>query len=80
MTVAESSANALAKKIVSAMPEMDATEQRVVLTLYRELATGEPVSLARLAAQAGVSRHRVSDMLKQWPVEGLAASLEGGAA
>lgn len=67
MTDVTTNVQGLANTIVRAMPEMDATEQRVALSLYRELAKGTPVSLEHLGGRVGLPPERVGTLLDQWP-------------
>ena len=41
--------------LVRAMPALDAAELRLAVAVYHELATGEPVSLERLATRVGLA-------------------------
>ncbi len=53
----------LTDKLTSLLPKLGAVEQRVVVTLHRLLAEGEPVSPGRLAEAVGLSETRVRDVL-----------------
>lgn len=57
----------LADAITAAAPAIDERERRVVVSLYVLLAQGDPVSLATLAARAGVDEGMVSATLDGWP-------------
>lgn len=58
---------ALSAALVRAMPALDAAELRLAVAAYRELATGAPVSLERLAIRTGLSAQEVSEILGRWP-------------
>ncbi len=57
----------LAEKIAGAMPDLNATEQRVAVAVYRLLAAGAPVSPAMVAQRIDLSPDHVGQMLKEWP-------------
>jgi alkylmercury lyase len=57
----------LASNIVRAMPRLGSVERRIAVGLYRQLAAGEPVSLAGLAGSLCFSERRVHEALSQWP-------------
>jgi alkylmercury lyase len=57
---------ALAEKISAAMPQLDATEQHVALTLLRTLALGEPVIFSELATAAGVPEDQTAAALDRF--------------
>lgn len=57
----------LADKIVSAMPKLGSTERRIALGLYRLLAEGGPVPLARVAKSLNLSESYVRETLSEWP-------------
>ena len=57
----------LARKVVGAMPALDATEQRVAVQLYRLVAEGQPVSPVRLAERVGLPARRVAKIVDKWP-------------
>jgi alkylmercury lyase len=59
--------DALAGMLAAAMPRLDATEQRIALTLIRQLALGAPVSVSDLATAAELSEARVTDALDRLP-------------
>jgi alkylmercury lyase len=59
--------DALAERLTAAMPRLDATEQRIALTLIRQLALGAPVSVSRLATAADLSVAQVTDTLDRLP-------------
>ena len=59
--------DALADKLTAAMPRLDATEQRIALTLVRQLALGAPVSVGGLATAAELSEAQIADTLDQLP-------------
>jgi alkylmercury lyase len=58
---------ALSAALVRAMPAFDGTEQPLAVAIYRELARGEPVSMARLATRTGVPAEKVEEILGRWP-------------
>jgi alkylmercury lyase len=58
---------ALSATLVRAMPALDAAELRLAVAAYRELATGEPVSMERLATRTGLSAPEVSRILERLP-------------
>jgi alkylmercury lyase len=58
---------ALSRALVREMPALDEEEQRVALTLYRLLAEGRPVPLARLASAVGLAERRAKAALSRWP-------------
>ena len=53
--------------LVRAMPALDAAELRLAVAVYHELATGEPVSLERLATRVGLAAAQVAEILDRWP-------------
>jgi alkylmercury lyase len=57
---------ALAEKISAAMPQLDATEQHVALTLLRTLALGEPVIFSELATAADVPEDQAAAALDRF--------------
>lgn len=57
----------LARELIAAMPPLDADEQRVALSTYRELAAGRPAYPERVATRAGVPPQRVEALLTSWP-------------
>ena len=57
----------LASALVAAMPELEESEQRVAVELYRLLAEGLPVSRERLAERAGLPPARIAELLERWP-------------
>ena len=59
--------DALAGMFTAAMPRLSATEQRIALTLIRQLALGAPVGVSRLASAAEVSEARITDTLDHLP-------------
>src|SRR6266581_7715151 len=59
--------DALADKLVAAMPRLDATERWITLTLIRELALGAPVSVGRLAGAAELSEAQITNTLDRLP-------------
>ncbi len=55
-----------------ALPDFPADEQRVAVTLYRELARGEPVTADRLAAALDISPENARDALARGPLRAFA--------
>ncbi len=55
-----------------ALPDFPAEEQRLAVTLYRELARGEPVTAGRLAAALDLSPERVGVALARGPLRAFA--------
>jgi alkylmercury lyase len=52
--------------MLAAFPELDEFEQRLSITLYRELARGEPVAVRALAARADARADYVARRLERW--------------
>lgn len=50
------------------LPELSPEQQRTAVTLYRELAKGEPLTTERLASALGVSRERAGEALARDPI------------
>lgn len=59
--------DALAERLTAAMPRLDATEQRIGLTLIRRLALGAPVAVSHLATAAELSEAQISHALDHLP-------------
>ena len=57
----------IARRAADAFPDLNGTEQRIAVGLYRLLAEGEPVSLDRVAQHLNVSRDPVREVLNSWP-------------
>ncbi len=57
----------LAYKIIDAIPKLGSTERRVAVGVYRLLAEGAPVMLARLAESQSLSETSVREILSRWP-------------
>ncbi|MGH2426974.1 MAG: alkylmercury lyase MerB [bacterium] len=57
----------LADSLITAFTRLDESEQHIAVRLYRLLAEGKPVVIARLAAELGTPTSTVSDALDQWP-------------
>jgi alkylmercury lyase len=57
----------LADKLTAAVTDLDATGQRIGLTLLRLLALGDPVSPELVAETAGLDEPRVGAELDRWP-------------
>lgn len=53
----------LADHIIAAMPRLDATDQRICLTLLRQLARGAPVTTHRLAVEAELPEAQIIERL-----------------
>lgn len=51
----------------AARPTLDAEEQLLALTVYRSLAGGEPVTVAKLSREVSASEGWVADRLEAWP-------------
>ena len=58
---------ALSAALVQAQPATNAAELGLAVAVYRELATGEPVSPECLATRTGLPAAEVSEMLEHWP-------------
>ncbi len=56
----------LADKLVALIPKLEAVDQRGIVTLYRLLTEGQPVSPAHLAGALGLSESHVRDVLERW--------------
>lgn len=63
MPQAATNVTQLAEKIAAAVPRFDPIGRRVAVSLYRELAKGEPVSVARLATLLNLRPEAVSSAL-----------------
>jgi alkylmercury lyase len=57
----------LATSVVGAFPKLDAFEQRLSLEIYRLLAEGQPVRLAKLAERIAVGVKVIARILNRWP-------------
>jgi alkylmercury lyase len=57
----------LAEAMCCALPPLDAEEQRIAISLYRQLATGRPVPPTATAGASGASLDRVEKALGRWP-------------
>ncbi len=57
----------LSRELVAARPQLDATEQRLAVTLYRALVDGTPVSLEDLSDLADLDATSTASMVRQWP-------------
>ncbi len=57
----------LALKVAYAMPDLDSTDQRIVVGLYRQLAEGKPVAQDDLARRLDLPADRVRERLGSWP-------------
>jgi alkylmercury lyase len=57
----------MADAISSAMPRLDATEQRIAIATYRLLAEGEPVTSGAVAQATSNAVGRVEDAFNSWP-------------
>jgi alkylmercury lyase len=66
-TLAKTELSELGATIARAMPTIDETQQRLAVAIYRELALGEPVSIARLVTRVGLPPGEVSEILGRWP-------------
>ena len=55
--------DALAGMFTAAMPRLSATEQRIALTLIRQLGLGAPLGVSRLASAAELSEAQITDTL-----------------
>ncbi len=63
----EATLSEMAEAIRTAMPHMDATEQRIAIGTYRLLAAGEPVSSEAIASATNNPVGRVEEALNSWP-------------
>jgi hypothetical protein len=59
--------DALAGMLTLAMPRLSASEQRLALTLIRQLALGAPVGVSRLASAAELSEAQITNGLDHLP-------------
>jgi alkylmercury lyase len=59
--------DALAGMFTAAMPRLSASEQRIALTLIRQLALGAPVGVSRLARAAELSEAQITNTLDHLP-------------
>jgi hypothetical protein len=57
----------LADSLVAALADLDPAGERLAIALYRQLATGRPVSAAELAAATGLPERAVAGTLGRWP-------------
>lgn len=57
----------IADAITAAMPDLDATDQRVATTIHRLMSSGKPVEPAAVADLVGVPVERVTQKLDSWP-------------
>jgi alkylmercury lyase len=64
--------------LVAALPSLSPEEQRVALTLYRELAKGQPVDPLQLGRALGVAPDEARDFLDREPIRALAYRDENG--
>lgn len=58
----------LADGLAAAHPQLDGTEQRILLTLVRQLALGAPVGVSQLAAAARLPEAQIADTLNRHPL------------
>jgi alkylmercury lyase len=63
----EATLSEMAEAIRTAMPHMDATEQRIAIATYRLLAEGEPVTSEAVAQATNNPVGRVEEALNSWP-------------
>jgi alkylmercury lyase len=61
------SVDLLTDRLTAAITELDATGQRIGLTLLRLLALGDPVSPATVAERGALPESRVAAELQRWP-------------
>ncbi len=66
----------LAGAIAGAEPDLDPTQERIAIAVYRLLADGMPVAPEEAAAVAGVPLPQVAALLDRWP--GVFRDSEGG--
>ena len=59
--------DAIAEAIEAAMPELDATDRRIVVAIQRLMSSGEPVEPAVIARASGAPVLRVEERLDSWP-------------
>jgi alkylmercury lyase len=59
--------DALAERLAVAQPRLDSVEQRIALTLVRELGLGAAVSVSELATATGLPEVQVSDAVNRHP-------------
>jgi alkylmercury lyase len=57
----------LASAVAKALPDFDEEQQRLALSVYRQLAEGRPAPAAAVAARANTSVERVEELLGSWP-------------
>lgn len=67
MATTQPNVTGIADALLGAAPTLDSDEQRLVVGLYRALATGEPVSPFALAERLGVPADLVNTSLDSWP-------------
>ena len=56
-----------AEAIRAAMPTLDATEQRIAISIHRLMADGVPATLEAIASASGAAVDRVDEALNSWP-------------
>jgi alkylmercury lyase len=57
----------IAEAIVAAVPDLDLKDQRIVLSIRRLIADGEPVSIDAIAGASEVRAEEVEAALSSWP-------------
>ncbi len=67
MTMVRPTIEALSDHMLRVHPPLDATDQTLTLTLYRALASGEPVAIAGLAAKLDLPANEVATRLARLP-------------
>jgi len=60
-------ADEIAEAIVAAMPVLDLSDQRIMLSIRRLMAKGEPVAIDAIAQASGVPRGELESKLAWWP-------------
>ncbi len=63
----EPTANRYADAIAAAMPKLDLRDQRIMLSIRRQMAEGKPVPVASIAQASGVPAEEVETKLASWP-------------
>ena len=57
----------IAAAIQAAMPELDATDQKIAVAIHRLMSSGEPVEPAAIAGASGAALERLEERLGAWP-------------
>lgn len=58
-----------AQQLAAATPALEEDQQRIALHIYHLIAaTGQPITVAQISEDAGVSAERVEESLRSWPL------------